>query len=126
MKSLAELTNNNEFIRRHIGPSEADQQAMLSSLGYEDMASFIGAVVPDNIRSTQSLDLGMPYTEQAALAELGAIAGQNQVLKTFIGQGYYNCITPNVILRNVLENQPGIQRIHPINRKFPRGVWKPC
>ncbi|PCJ90590.1 MAG: glycine dehydrogenase (aminomethyl-transferring) [Porticoccaceae bacterium] len=121
MKSLAELTNNNEFIRRHIGPSEADQQAMLSSMGYEDMASFIGAVVPDNIRSTQSLDLGRPYTEQAALAELSAIAGQNQVLKTFIGQGYYNCITPNVILRNVLENPAWYTAYTPYQPEISQG-----
>jgi glycine cleavage system P protein (glycine dehydrogenase) len=121
MKSLAELTNSNEFIRRHIGPSEADQQAMLSSLGYEDMSSFVGAVVPDNIRSSQSLELGTPYTEQAALAELGAIAGQNQVLKTFIGQGYYNCITPNVILRNVLENPAWYTAYTPYQPEISQG-----
>lgn len=121
MKSLAELENSNEFIRRHIGPSEVDQQAMLESLGYEGMDSFISAVVPDNIRSSHSLDLGDPTTEQEALSELRAIASQNRVLKNFIGQGYYNCITPNVILRNVLENPAWYTAYTPYQPEISQG-----
>ncbi|MBQ0711945.1 MAG: aminomethyl-transferring glycine dehydrogenase [Porticoccus sp.] len=121
MKSLAELENNNEFIRRHIGPSEVDQQAMLESIGYEGMDSFISAVVPDNIRSSHSLDLGDPTTEQEALSELRAIASQNRVLKNFIGQGYYNCITPNVILRNVLENPAWYTAYTPYQPEISQG-----
>jgi glycine cleavage system P protein (glycine dehydrogenase) len=121
MKSLAELENSNEFIRRHIGPSEVDQQAMLESIGYEGMDSFIRAVVPDNIRSSHSLDLGEPITEQEALSELRAIASQNRVLKNFIGQGYYNCITPNVILRNVLENPAWYTAYTPYQPEISQG-----
>jgi glycine cleavage system P protein (glycine dehydrogenase) len=121
MKSLAELENSNEFIRRHIGPSEVDQQAMLESIGYEGMDSFIRAVVPDNIRSSHSLDLGDPITEQEALLELRAIASQNRVLKNFIGQGYYNCITPNVILRNVLENPAWYTAYTPYQPEISQG-----
>ncbi|HEB27527.1 MAG TPA: glycine dehydrogenase (aminomethyl-transferring) [Porticoccus sp.] len=121
MKSLAELENSNEFIRRHIGPSAVDQQAMLESLGYEGMDSFISAVVPDNIRSSHSLDLGDPTTEQEALSELRAIASQNRVLKNFIGQGYYNCITPNVILRNVLENPAWYTAYTPYQPEISQG-----
>ena len=121
MKSLAELADSNEFIRRHIGPSELDQQAMLESIGYESMDAFIGAVVPNNIRSSDPLGLGAPATEHDALAELSAIAGQNQVLKTFIGQGYYNCITPNVILRNVLENPAWYTAYTPYQPEISQG-----
>ncbi|MEH6469281.1 MAG: aminomethyl-transferring glycine dehydrogenase [Porticoccus sp.] len=121
MKSLAELENSNEFIRRHIGPSEDDQQAMLESIGYEGMDSFIRAVVPDNIRSSHSLDLGDPTTEQEALSELRAIASQNRVLKNFIGQGYYNCITPNVILRNVFESPAWYTAYTPYQPEISQG-----
>ena len=121
MKSLAELTNSNEFIRRHIGPSEPDQQAMLKSLGYNTMDDFIGAVVPDNIRSESSLALGEATTEQQALTELRVIANQNQVLKNYIGQGYYNCITPNVILRNVLENPAWYTAYTPYQPEISQG-----
>ena len=121
MKSLAELTNSNEFIRRHIGPSEVDQQAMLQSLGYDNMADFIGAVVPDNIRSDSALALGDATTEQQALAELRELASQNQVFKNYIGQGYYNCITPNVILRNVLENPAWYTAYTPYQPEISQG-----
>jgi glycine dehydrogenase len=121
MKSLVELENSNEFIRRHIGPSEDDQQAMLEGIGYEGMDSFISAVVPDNIRSSHSLDLGDSTTEQQALSELHTIASQNRVLKNFIGQGYYNCITPNVILRNVLENPAWYTAYTPYQPEISQG-----
>ncbi len=121
MKPLVELENSNEFIRRHIGPSEANQQAMLESIGYENMADFIGAVVPDNIRSSQPLELGSSVTEQQALVELRAIASKNRVLKNFIGQGYYNSITPNVILRNVLENPAWYTAYTPYQPEISQG-----
>lgn len=121
MKPLAELTNSNEFIRRHIGPSESDQQAMLQSLGYDNMADFIGAVIPDNIRSDSALALGSATTEQHALAELRELASQNQVFKNYIGQGYYNCITPNVILRNVLENPAWYTAYTPYQPEISQG-----
>jgi glycine dehydrogenase len=121
MKSLAELTHSNEFIRRHIGPSEMDQQAMLQRLGYDNMAEFIGAVVPDNIRSDSALALGDATTEQQALAELRELASQNQVFKSYIGQGYYNCITPNVILRNVLENPAWYTAYTPYQPEISQG-----
>ncbi len=121
MKSLAELTSSNEFIHRHIGPSVEDQQAMLASLGYENMAAFIDAVVPGSIRSDQPLALAEPCTEQQALAELKAIAAENRVMKSYIGQGYYNCLTPNVILRNVLENPAWYTAYTPYQPEISQG-----
>ncbi|WP_461517102.1 aminomethyl-transferring glycine dehydrogenase [Porticoccus sp.] len=121
MKSLAELTHSNEFIHRHIGPSAEDQQAMLSALGYHSMGAFIDAAVPGTIRSGQPLALAEPCTEQQALAELKAIAAENRVMKSFIGQGYYNCFTPNVILRNVLENPAWYTAYTPYQPEISQG-----
>lgn len=121
MKSLAELNYSNEFVYRHIGPSIEDQQGMLGAMGYADMDSFIAAVVPSSIRSTQPLALGASCTEQQALAELKAIAEKNRVMKSFIGQGYYNCFTPNVILRNVLENPAWYTAYTPYQPEISQG-----
>lgn len=121
MKSLAELASNNEFIRRHIGPSAADQQAMLEQIGYGTMADFVDAVVPNNIRNHGGLALGEATTEQQALSELRDIASQNQVFKNYIGQGYYDCLTPNVILRNVLENPAWYTAYTPYQPEISQG-----
>jgi len=121
VKSLAELNYSNEFVYRHIGPSIEDQQGMLGAMGYDDMDSFIAAVVPGSIRSTQPLALGASCNEQQALAELKAIAGKNRVMKSFIGQGYYNCFTPNVILRNVLENPAWYTAYTPYQPEISQG-----
>jgi len=105
-RNVADLENSVEFIQRHIGPNEADRQAMLETLGYSNMDAFIEAVVPAAIRSAEPLALPGAVGEAQALAELRATAGKNKVFKSFIGQGYYNTKIPTVILRNLLEN-PG-------------------
>src|SRR2546425_5407776 len=94
------------FAARHLGPSPGDVQVMLETLGYASLEAFIEAVVPADIRLRRPLDLPPARTEQEALAELRRLAAQNQVFRTYIGMGYHDCITPPVILRNVLEN-PG-------------------
>ncbi len=105
-KLLDELTYSKEFIRRHIGPSPEDIKAMLDELELDSVDQLIDATVPDSIRLSEALDLGEPAAETDALAELYKIAQRNQVFKSYIGQGYHDTHTPNVILRNVLEN-PG-------------------
>ena len=94
------------FAERHIGPSESDQRAMLATLGYDSLDAFIAAVVPADIRLRGSLKVPAAKSEQEALAELRAIAGQNQVYRSYLGMGYHDTYTPGVILRTVLEN-PG-------------------
>jgi glycine dehydrogenase len=98
--------SNDLFAERHIGPSESDQRAMLAALGYDSLDAFIAAVVPADIRLRGPLKIPAAKSEQEALAELRAIAGQNQVFRSYIGMGYHDTYTPGVILRNVLEN-PG-------------------
>ena len=95
-----------EFIARHIGPSLEDQAKMLQFVGYDNMQSFIEAIVPNSILEKEQLDVRDSVSEHKALEILHEIASKNQIFKSFIGMGYYGTYTPNVILRNVLEN-PG-------------------
>ncbi|MEM8723343.1 MAG: aminomethyl-transferring glycine dehydrogenase [Cyanobacteria bacterium P01_G01_bin.39] len=98
--------NISTFAQRHIGIDEAQIKSMLGVLGVESLDKLIEQTVPAAIRLHKSLNLPAAHSESAALDKLKQIASKNQVYRSFIGQGYYNCITPGVILRNVLEN-PG-------------------
>ena len=103
---LQQLLQDDDFIQRHIGPDTQQQQTMLDLLGAKSLDDLIDSTVPNNIRRAQPMDLPAPQSEVNALSKLKSIAAENQVLKSFIGMGYHNTHTPNVILRNVLEN-PG-------------------
>lgn len=105
------LGTANEFIARHIGPRAADEQAMLAALGFDSLEAMTAAVIPDSIKGTSVLGSHDGQSEADALAALKAIAGKNQLFKSYIGQGYYNTHTPAPILRNLLEN-PEIGRAH--------------
>ena len=96
---LAQLENAEEFVARHIGIDEADEQHMLSVIGAASRRALIEAIVPQAIKRSQGMALPQPLTEAQALAELKHIAQQNKVLKSFIGQGYHGTLTPGVILR---------------------------
>ncbi|PYO39342.1 MAG: glycine dehydrogenase (aminomethyl-transferring) [Gemmatimonadetes bacterium] len=94
------------FVERHVGPRPEDVGAMLETLGYASLDAFIDAVVPADIRLRRPLGVPAGQSEQAALAEIRALAAKNQVWRSYLGMGYHDCVTPPVILRNVLEN-PG-------------------
>ena len=94
------------FARRHIGPNEEEVSAMLREVGFENLDALLDAAVPKNIRLERELNLPEAKSETKALAELRAIAQKNKIARSFIGTGYYDCITPPVIQRNILEN-PG-------------------
>jgi glycine dehydrogenase len=79
---------------------------MLSTLGYDSLDAFIDAVVPSDIRLREPLRVPAAKSEQEALDELRQLAAQNQIFRSYLGMGYHDCVTPTVILRNVLEN-PG-------------------
>ena len=106
MQEREEKIDVNSFACRHIGPNEDEVAAMLSEVGFESLGALIDAAVPKNIRRDRELDLPEPKSETEALAELRAIAERNKVVRSFIGAGYSDCITPPVIQRNILEN-PG-------------------
>ncbi|MFL6584097.1 MAG: aminomethyl-transferring glycine dehydrogenase subunit GcvPA, partial [Chthoniobacterales bacterium] len=94
------------FARRHIGTNTETESEMLATLGFDQLDSLIDATVPKNIRLDRPLELPPAKSERDALEELRSIAVRNRVLRSFIGTGYSDCITPPVIQRNVLEN-PG-------------------
>jgi len=106
LRPLHALEQQDAFIGRHIGPSADEAAAMLAELGVDSLAALIDETVPGSIRVKQPIALDTPKTEAQVLAELKAIAGQNQIKRSLIGMGYHDTLTPNVILRNVLEN-PG-------------------
>ncbi|ELA8124219.1 aminomethyl-transferring glycine dehydrogenase [Vibrio parahaemolyticus] len=103
---LQSLSTQNEFVGRHNGPKLSDQQKMLDAINAVSLDALISETVPANIRLEQPMTLAEAKSEADMLATMKQFAKQNQVKRTFIGQGYYNTFTPNVILRNVLEN-PG-------------------
>ena len=100
------ISSQKDFIKRHIGPSESDQQKMLAELGFKSLDDLIAKTVPENILLTEQLEIGEPNSEYEALRKLKAISKQNKIYSNFIGMGYYGNYTPYVILRNILEN-PG-------------------
>lgn len=122
--SLAELEARDAFSHRHIGPDAAEQQHMLKVLGYDSRAALMDAIIPAAIRRRDGMPLGEfnePLTEEAALAKLRGIAGKNKVFKSFIGQGYYNTLTPGVILRNIFENPAWYTAYTPYQPEISQG-----
>ena len=98
--------NSKEFIYRHIGPNEAEQEIMLKEVGYNSLEDLMKSTVPEKILLKDELKIEEPLSENEALKKLKTISKQNKIFRNFIGMGYYNSFTPNVILRNILEN-PG-------------------
>lgn len=120
-RTLADLQNSAEFIARHVGPSDEDQQAMLKALGCNSLEQLTTEVVPAAIAMTERLDIVDGCTEAKALAELREIANHNKVFRSFIGQGYYGTITPNVIQRNILENPAWYTAYTPYQPEISQG-----
>ena len=111
------------FENRHIGPTSVDEAAMLDSLGYSDLASFISDVVPSNIAIKgvieKALDSGK--SEVQVIAELRSIASENKVFRSLIGTGYYGTIVPPVVKRNVLENPSWYTAYTPYQPEISQG-----
>jgi glycine dehydrogenase len=120
-RPLGELEDATEFIPRHIGIEEADEQHMLSVIGEASRRALIDSIVPRSIARTSPMKLPPAATEAAALAELKAMASRNQVFKSFIGQGYHGTHTPGVILRNVLENPAWYTAYTPYQAEISQG-----
>jgi glycine dehydrogenase len=103
---LHSLSTQNEFVARHNGTNRNDQQKMLATIKAASLDVLIDETVPAQIRLEQPMALAEAKSETDMLQEMHQFASQNKIKRTFIGQGYYNTFTPNVILRNVFEN-PG-------------------
>ncbi len=119
--SLRELEHSHAFVERHIGPNDAEIAQMLDVVGHASLDALTDAIVPAGIKSPAPLALPESLTEVQALAKIRAIADKNQVFRTFIGQGYYGTLTPNVILRNVLENPAWYTAYTPYQAEISQG-----
>ncbi|MGV3533257.1 MAG: glycine dehydrogenase, partial [Chthoniobacteraceae bacterium] len=104
--SAALLAPTDTFIRRHLGPSAEEVSAMLKTLGLDSVEALVDTAVPKAIRLEKPLALPPDRGEHETLAELRSIASRNKIFRSYLGQGYSDCITPPVIQRNILEN-PG-------------------
>ncbi len=120
-KPLSELENPSEFIARHIGIDEADEIHMLRVVGSASRRALIDGIVPRSIARSSAMAIPAPVTEAEALRQLKSIASKNQVLKSFIGQGYYGTHTPGVILRNILENPAWYTAYTPYQAEISQG-----
>ncbi|HEJ7887131.1 TPA: aminomethyl-transferring glycine dehydrogenase [Serratia liquefaciens] len=105
-QTLSQLEHSEAFIERHIGSSAEQQQQLLEAVGARSLSALIQQIVPADIQLPAPPPVGDAATEHQALAELKAIASENQRYKSYIGMGYSAVLTPPVILRNMLEN-PG-------------------
>ncbi len=101
-----ELNASNAFSPRHIGPDDAETRKMLDAVGCDSMDQLMAETIPAHIRMDVALDMKAGIGEQEFLDGLTNIAAKNKLFKSYIGLGYYDCIVPGVILRNVFEN-PG-------------------
>ena len=118
---LQELLSSESFQSRHIGIDEEQSSMMLKELGFEDLNSFLEALVPQSIRCGEKLNLAESISETSAIKELSAIANKNQRFESLIGQGYYGTETPSVIQRNILENPAWYTAYTPYQPEISQG-----
>ena len=112
---------SDRFVARHIGPRPADVDRMLQECGFKSLEALTDAAVPAQIRFRKPLNLPASRSEHGLLAELRKTAAQNQVFRSFIGMGYYDCITPGVIQRNILENPGWYTQYTPYQAEISQG-----
>ena len=110
-----------EFAARHIGPRDADIEAMLQVVGHPSLDALVDAAIPAKIRAGEALGIEPADSEAAVLAQLREYAAQNTALTSMIGQGYYGTITPGVIGRNVLENPAWYTAYTPYQPEISQG-----
>jgi glycine dehydrogenase len=115
------LNPTDTFIHRHLGPTEADMREMLALLGLQSLQALSDATVPRDIQFGRALDLPPHRGEQAVLQELRGLADENRIYRSFIGAGYYDCITPGVIQRNILENPGWYTQYTPYQAEISQG-----
>ncbi len=109
------------FEQRHNGPSQEEQDSMLSYIGVDSLDELIDKTVPFNIRMQEGLSIGVGSSEAEFLRSLKEKASKNHVFKNYIGMGYYNTITPNVILRNIMENPGWYTQYTPYQAEIAQG-----
>jgi glycine dehydrogenase len=119
--SLRSLEHHDAFVERHIGPNDTEIAHMLRTIGHDSLEAMTDAIVPASIKSAAPLALPAAISEVEALAKIRTIANRNRVFRSFIGQGYYGTHTPNVILRNILENPAWYTAYTPYQAEISQG-----
>ena len=112
---------SDRFVSRHLGPSESEIEQMLTVLEMKTVDALIDAAVPAGIRLKQSLEVDAALSETDALKKIAKLAAQNQVYRSYIGQGYHACVTPPVIQRNILENPGWYTQYTPYQPEISQG-----
>jgi len=110
-----------DFVRRHVGPSPRDVNAMLETVGAASLQALMNETLPASIRQKAPLDLGRALSETEALAHMSELAAQNQIFTSLIGQGYSGTILPAVIQRNILENPAWYTAYTPYQPEISQG-----
>ena len=119
--NMDRLAHPDRFLRRHVGPGEAETREMLQTLGYDSLDQLIDTVVPEPIRFRPELALPAPASEFESLNELASLAAQNRVFRSYIGMGYSDTITPAVIKRKILENPSWYTAYTPYQAEIAQG-----
>jgi glycine dehydrogenase len=122
----APLQPTDTFVRRHLGPDEAEVRQMLDAIGADSLERLVGETVPESIRLSGRLALShLPEDrslgERETLGILGGIASRNQVFRSFLGMGYHGCLVPGVIQRNILENPGWYTQYTPYQAEISQG-----
>jgi len=115
------LNPTDSFIHRHLGPSESDMREMLATLGLQSLQALSDTAVPRNIQLGRALELPPHRGEGAVLKELRGFADENRIYRSFMGMGYYDCMTPGVIQRNILENPGWYTQYTPYQAEIAQG-----
>ncbi len=115
------LEPTDRFLHRHLGPSDADIQEMLATLGLQSLEALADATVPEDIRLREPLSLPAHRGEQEVLGRLKDLASKNKISRSLIGMGYYDCVTPGVIQRNILENPAWYTQYTPYQAEISQG-----
>src|SRR5580765_7981811 len=119
--AVVPVWSQDRFADRHVGPDDAEIGAMLEVLGHETLDSLVGAAVPPSIRTKRGLALPAARSERDALASITALAEANEVRRSFIGLGYSACVTPPVLLRNIVENPGWYTQYTPYQPEISQG-----
>jgi glycine dehydrogenase len=110
-----------KFVNRHIGPREKDITEMLNKIGVQSLEELIDQTIPSNIRLDKPLNFSSGLTEREYYRKVLKLAKKNKVFNTYIGMGWYDTITPSVILRNILENPVWYTSYTPYQAEISQG-----
>ena len=115
------LSHPDRFVNRHLGPSDADRAAMLKTIGAASIDQLVAETVPDAIRMRAALRVPDALNEVELLTRADELASKNQVWRSYIGAGYHDCVTPAVILRNIIENPAWYTQYTPYQAEISQG-----